>query len=57
MARTIYLPDGESWTVLGESDAEPSLVRIVQKYLGDDCVELLDEVIDYAIAAQCAKCE
>ena len=57
MARTIYLPDGESWTVLGENDAEPSLRRIVQKYLGDDCVELLDEVIDYAIAAQCAKCE
>ena len=45
MARTIYLPDDESWTVLGENDAEPSLRRIVQKYLGDDCVELLDDVI------------
>ena len=42
MAKTIYLPDGESWTVLGENDAEPSLRRIIQKYLGDDCVELLD---------------
>lgn len=43
MAKTIYLPDGDSWTVLG--DEGYSLRRIVDKYLGRDCVELLDEVI------------
>lgn len=45
MARTIYLPDGESWVVLGDDDVELSLRRIIQKYLGNDCIELLDEVI------------
>lgn len=45
MAKTIYLPDGESWTVFGENDTERSLRRIIQEYLGNDCVELLDDVI------------
>lgn len=49
MAKTIYLPDGESWTVLGENDAEPSLRRIIQKYLGDDCVELLNDVVELGV--------
>ena len=42
MARTLYMSDGSVEVVVG--DEKETLRRIIRERLGDDCVELFDEL-------------
>ena len=43
MARTLYMSDGSVEVVVG--DEKETLRRIIRERLGDDCVELFDELV------------